>query len=135
MVLVASGAPSYELSLLNLETGNIEILMSVNEAIGNDNNLGGPMQPSITISSFYRESLVRDSFNWPEKSETNSTLFRRYLMQSRSLINTNQLKLTQNLDDELFKASKNRYHLVKQANESMNACRKVLVPRKYSNLL
>jgi hypothetical protein len=31
LVLVAAGGPSYELSLLNLDTGNIEILMSVNE--------------------------------------------------------------------------------------------------------
>lgn len=56
-------------------------------------------------------------------------------MQTRSLVNSSQIKLTQNLDDELFKASKNRYKLVKQANESPNACRKVLIPRKYPNLL
>lgn len=54
-------------------------------------------------------------------------------MQTKSLVNSNQIKLTQNLDDELFKASKNRFKLVKQANESVNACRKILVPKSYSN--
>ena len=56
-------------------------------------------------------------------------------MQTQSLVSPQQIKLTQNLDDELFKASRNRYKQVKQANESMNACRKVLIPRRYSNLL
>ena len=32
MALVATGSPQYELSLLDLDSGNIEILMSVNEA-------------------------------------------------------------------------------------------------------
>lgn len=31
MALVAAGGPTYELSLLNLDSGNIEILMSANE--------------------------------------------------------------------------------------------------------
>lgn len=56
-------------------------------------------------------------------------------MQTQSLVSPQQIKLTQNLDDELFKASRNRYKQVKQANESMNACRTVLIPRRYSNLL
>ena len=43
--------------------------------------------------------------------------------------------MTQNLDDELFKASKARYRLLMQASESSNACRKILVPRKSSSLL
>ena len=56
-------------------------------------------------------------------------------MQTRSLVSTQQIKLTQNLDDELFKASKARYRLLMQASESSNACRKILVPRKSSSLL
>lgn len=32
MVLIGSGGPNFEMSMLNLETGNIEILMTVNEA-------------------------------------------------------------------------------------------------------
>ena len=34
MALVAAGGANYELSLLNLETGNIEILMKVDEPTG-----------------------------------------------------------------------------------------------------
>lgn len=36
MALVATGGPQYELSLLNLETGDLEIMMSVNEAPQSD---------------------------------------------------------------------------------------------------
>lgn len=93
------------------------------------------MDPGITIPAFYRESLIRDAFGIPEKQETNQSLFKRYLMQTRSLVSTNQIILAQNLDDELFKASKNRLKLVKQANDSINACRKVVVPRKYTSML
>ena len=32
MALIAAGGPGYELSLVNLETGNIELLYLVNEA-------------------------------------------------------------------------------------------------------
>lgn len=56
-------------------------------------------------------------------------------MQTKSLVSTQQIKMTQNLDDELFKASKARYRLLMQASESSNACRKILVPRKSSSLL
>lgn len=31
MALVSLGGPTYELSLVNLDTGNIEILMTVND--------------------------------------------------------------------------------------------------------
>jgi len=81
MLLVASGSPSYELSLLNLETGNIELLWQVEEPVGKD---GGQKDPFITVPSFHRESLIRDNFNWPNKSETNQSMFRRYLMNTRS---------------------------------------------------
>lgn len=113
MALIAAGSPNYELSLLDLETGNLEILIQVSEAMNKDGTVADLPDTCIETPSFYRESLIRDNFNWPEKQETNQTLFRRYLMQTRSLINTNQIKLTQNLDDELFKASKNRFKLVK----------------------
>lgn len=134
MALVATGSENYELSLIDLDSGNIEILMQVNEAkqSGKENDF---LDPCVNIPSYYKESLIRDNYGWPEKSETNQSLFSRYLMQTRSLISTNQIKLTQNLDEELFKASKNRLKLVKQANESVNACRKVVVPRKCTNML
>ena len=42
MALVSLGGPSFEVSLLNLDTGDIEIMMTVNEAISqssdNQNN-------------------------------------------------------------------------------------------------
>lgn len=66
MALIAAGGPGYELSLVNLETGNIELLYMVNEATGRDNSAS-----SISIPSYYRESLIRDCFNNPEKQETN----------------------------------------------------------------
>jgi hypothetical protein len=39
------------------------------------------------------------------------------------------------MDEEWLKHSKNRYMLLKTAYESSNTCRKILVPRKYNNLL
>lgn len=89
----------------------------------------------LQIPSFLRESAIRDGCSWPEKSETNQSKYKRYLMQTKSQVSTQQIKLTQNLDDELFKASKARYRLLMQASESSNACRKILVPRKSTSLL
>lgn len=91
MALVAAGGPTYELSLLNLDSGNIEILMSVNEGQGaqGKEQMGagaGSLATGISLPSFYRESLIRDCFAWPEKSETNQSLYRRYLMQTKSLV-------------------------------------------------
>jgi|TARA_B110000285_G_scaffold224089_1_gene280454 hypothetical protein len=91
MALVAAGGPTYELSLLNLDSGNIEILMSVNEGQGaqGKEQMGagaGSLATGISLPAFYRESLIRDCFAWPEKSETNQSLYRRYLMQTKSLV-------------------------------------------------
>jgi hypothetical protein len=41
MVMVATGGSSYELSLLNLDTGVLEILMAVNEDKESDNLSAG----------------------------------------------------------------------------------------------
>ena len=84
MALVAAGGPTYELSLLNLETGSVEILMTVDDCKSSpaSDAQGGAsiFASSLTQPSFYRESYIRDSFSWPEKSETNQSLFKRYLM-------------------------------------------------------
>ena len=40
-----------------------------------------------------------------------------------------------NLDEEWLKHSKNRYMMVKSGYESGNACRKILVPRRYNSML
>lgn len=39
------------------------------------------------------------------------------------------------MDDEWYRATKNRFAIVKKANESVNACRKVIVPRKFANMM
>jgi len=36
MALIATGSPKYEVNLLNLDTGNIEILLAVQEAQSNE---------------------------------------------------------------------------------------------------
>ena len=46
----------------------------------------GSLATGISLPAFYRESLIRDCFAWPEKSETNQSLYRRYLMQTKSLV-------------------------------------------------
>jgi len=90
LVLVSSGGPSFEMSLLNLESGNIEIMMSVNESHGHskEKSEAASMGLGVQAPSFYRESTIRDSFSWPEKSETNQSKYKRYLMQTKSQIST-----------------------------------------------
>jgi hypothetical protein len=60
-------------------------MMTVNEAniqsSDNQNN-----QIGIKPPSFYRDSLIRDSFSWPEKSENNQSFFKRLQMQTNSII-------------------------------------------------
>jgi hypothetical protein len=80
LALISTGGPSYELSLLNLETGNIECLLSCDDGLNQDQTT------AIEAPSFFRESAIRDYFSWPEKSETYQSLYRRYLMQTKSLV-------------------------------------------------
>ena len=82
MALVSLGGPSFEVSLLNLDTGDIEIMMTVNEA----NSQSSDNQIGITPPSFLRDSLIRDGFSWPEKSENNQSLFKRLQMQAKSTL-------------------------------------------------
>ena len=131
MALIAAGGPVYELSMLNLETGDVRYHISVNDDQQQRDNISA----GVTIPTFRRKSLIRDASNWPEKNENNHSLFNRYLMQTRCLVSSTQLKLTQNQDNEFFKSFKERYRLIKQANESKNACRKVLIPRKNTNFV
>lgn len=80
MALISTGGPSYELTLLNLETGNIECLLSCDDGLNQDQTT------AIEAPSFFRESAIRDYFSWPEKSETYQSLYRRYLMQTKSMV-------------------------------------------------
>jgi hypothetical protein len=43
--------------------------------------------------------------------------------------------LIKNLDEEWLKHSKNRYMMVKNAYDSGNACRKILIPRRFNTML
>ena len=72
------------MSLLNLETGHIEMLMTVNEAEQGKESSSDPNNIGLSIPSFLRESTIRDGYSYPEKSETNLSKYKRYLMQSRS---------------------------------------------------
>lgn len=78
------------MSLLNLETGHIEMLMTVNEAEQGKESTNDPTNAGIGIQlpSFLRESAIRDGYSWPEKSETNLSKYKRYLMQARSHVST-----------------------------------------------
>jgi hypothetical protein len=80
MVMVATGGSSYELSLVNLDTGVLEILMAVNEDKDSDIlNTGSSTGCGVQIPSYLRECLIRDAYSYPEKTETNQSLFRRYM--------------------------------------------------------
>lgn len=98
-----------------------------------------------TVPSFFRESVFpATEFDYGQaqkKNETNSSLFRRYLQSSThsqhfdKLLSLQQRSLLKNLDDDWLRDSKNRYSIVKQAYDSGNACRKILVPRVGTSLL
>ena len=85
--MVATGSKSYELALTNLDNGYIEKLYTVRESDEIDEKF-------TDVPSFGRESVIRDQANFPEKTETNQSLYNRYLMQTKSLVNSNQIKLT-----------------------------------------
>lgn len=76
MAMIAAGGPVYELSILNLATGDVQYHISVND----ENQNREVISPGITIPTFKRKSLIRDAYNWPEKNETSNSLFNRYLM-------------------------------------------------------
>lgn len=126
---------------MNLETSLVEVLISVDDRKNKESILGGVPQ----VPSFFRESwfhIPDFEYGQPQrKNETNASILRRYLeTHSNSahfskLLNYQQQSLVKNLDEEWLKNSKNRYMMVKQAFESGNACRKILVPRLSDNLL
>jgi hypothetical protein len=56
LLLVSTGNASYELSLLNLETSGVEILMTIDDRASKESIVSG--LPSVP--SFYRESVFND---------------------------------------------------------------------------
>ena len=56
LLLVSTGNAQYELSLLNLETSAVEVLMTVDDRSSRESIVGG----LPTVPSFYRESVFYD---------------------------------------------------------------------------
>lgn len=81
LMLVSAGTSNYEVSLLNLATSDVEILLTVDDRKTKDNLT--QLLPSVPsyyreTNSFYESSELPSTF--PKKrNETNSSLFRRYL--------------------------------------------------------
>jgi hypothetical protein len=131
LLLVATGNSQYELSLVNLETASVEVLLTVDDRASKESLVSG----LPTVPSYYRESVFYDTSKSIRKNETNNSLFRRYLQTHTNtkyfekLVSYQQQALIRNLDEDWLKSSNNRFKLVKSAYESGNSCRKVLVPR------
>jgi hypothetical protein len=68
MMLVSTGSANYELSLLNLETSSVEVLLTVDDKQSKESYLGG----LPTVPSFLKESVFFDSeYHGFKKNETN----------------------------------------------------------------
>jgi hypothetical protein len=74
MVLVSTGNNNYELSLINLETSTVDVLLSVDDRLNRENFSGG----IPAVPSYIRESVFMD-LDGLKKNETNNSIFRRYL--------------------------------------------------------
>lgn len=143
LVLVSTGNFNYEVSLVNLETSTVDVLLSVDDRLNRENFSGG----LPTVPSFLRETVFQQSDNISfssgglRKNETNDSLFRRYLQTHQStkqfnkLMSYQQQSLVKNLDEDWLKNSKNRFMNIKTAYESGNACRKIFIPRASNSLL
>ena len=138
MVLVGTGGSNYEVSLLNLDSGAVEVLMTVDDRQSKESFIGGlPVVPSYMRESVFFESDLQGV----KKNETNRSLLARYLATHSNakefgkLMNYQQQALVRNLDEDWLKNSKNRFMNVKTAYESSNACRKIFVPRIGKSLL
>lgn len=75
MALVSAGSQNYEVSLLNLATGDVEVLLTVDDKRNRDNCLQGLPQ----IPSFQKEVCSFFEMEERKRQETNTSLFRRYL--------------------------------------------------------
>ncbi len=76
MLLVSTGSANYELSLLNLETSSVEVLLTVDDRQSKESFLNG----LPTVPSFLKESVFFESeYQGFKKNETNQSLLARYL--------------------------------------------------------
>jgi hypothetical protein len=75
MLLVATGNSQFELSLFNLETSAVEVLMTIDDRLSKESIVSG----LPNVPSFYRESVFHDGSQSIRKNENSNSLFRRYL--------------------------------------------------------
>jgi hypothetical protein len=75
MVLVSSGGSNFEVSLLNLYTSEVEVLLTVDDKKNKDSIISS----LPTVPSFYKETFVDLDNPFGKRNERNSSLFRRYL--------------------------------------------------------
>jgi hypothetical protein len=76
MILVSTGSANYEVSLLNLESATVDVLLSVDDRVTRDSVSGGlPTVPSFLRESVYFETELQGL----KKNETNASLLKRYL--------------------------------------------------------
>ena len=73
MAVIGTGSANYELSLLNLDSAEVEIMFSVDAGKGKD-----IVAPPV-VASYIPESISFDGRN-----ETNKSLFDKYLLACRN---------------------------------------------------
>lgn len=80
MALIAAGTNNYEVSLVNLQTSDVEVLLTVDDSKNKDNFAATiPVVPS-----YIPENVFEIGTSITRKYETNQSLFRRYLNSTRS---------------------------------------------------
>ena len=68
MMLISTGSANYEVSLLNLETSSVEVLLTADDKQSKESFLGA----LPTVPSFLKESVFFDSeYHGFKKNETN----------------------------------------------------------------
>jgi hypothetical protein len=75
MALISSGTASYELSLVNLMTSDVEIYITVDDSKNKDNL--SAFTPSV--AQYYKENKFENCGGSNRQYETNYGLYRRYL--------------------------------------------------------
>ena len=90
-MLISSGSSNYEVSLLNLETSSVEVLLSVDDRRNKDSILSG----LPVIPSFLKEGQFQvpdyDYGQVIKQNETNSSIMRRYLQTNSNSQHFNKL--------------------------------------------
>jgi len=81
LALISTGAQKYEVNLVNLQTNNVEIFLTVDDSKVKDNISSF----SPTVPQFYKESIFETTdSSLDRKYETNQSIFKRYLQTYRN---------------------------------------------------